>query len=188
MFTVKWKQAISMVNYITSFVECFESYCLVRIALSINTNLVEFLYEFIDNFNIWSDWSSTVELSICVVKNHSTFSLKCQLLAFEMGQIYYMLVIILHLGNEQRITLISSWLIEHRMKNQDTIRDWLSLVACKPIWKDCVWSIIAMLFEHCDINVSISHILNELLMFCLNLISELLTVLVVISIHEFVIL
>lgn len=176
-----------MVNDFTMLVNCLKSYSFIWIRFSIDTNFVPFGYEFIDYFNICSVWDCNVKTSGSMVENHRSFSFKSFSFIFKVSEINYMLITLTELFDDLRLSFISSWLVFHWVKNEYAIRDSLSFVTSKPVWKYGVGCIFSHLWKDSNLNSCFLNVFNKRFVFSLNLRIESFPVLLNILFHEFVV-
>ena len=179
--------AIGVVDDVTIWILGFKGDSFVWISMTINADLIELVNQFIDDVDVGSLGLGTIEGSAPVVKDYSTLAFKSKTFIFKMCQVDYMFVVFNHLLNQYRRPLLSSRWVKHRMKNQNPARHRLTFVTCKPVWKNSIRCVITLLLQHRDINVGITHLLDEVGMLSIDLVGELLTTFIVIRVHELVV-
>jgi hypothetical protein len=92
MFTMQAHEAIGMVDDITSLVLGLKSHSFVRLIFTVHADAVPFVNKLVDDVDMSSVGSSSVEFPVAVVKHDRPLAFKGFTLRLEMCQVYDVLV------------------------------------------------------------------------------------------------
>jgi hypothetical protein len=92
MFTMQAHEAIGMVDDIASLVLGLKRYSFVRLIFTVHADAVPFVNKLVDDVDMSSVGSSSVEFPVAVVKHDRPLAFKGFALRLEMCQVYDVLV------------------------------------------------------------------------------------------------